>query len=354
MKKVLSTVGLILLFLSVSCAGPVVNPDASLVSSDSPSVSVGLGYCLAKENEEIESSLRQEIHELNNKIVEVMQDGNADELSGYFVTGVAGAQELRQYNKDIFPQISELIKGKELVINNDFYCTCSGSGNIPCVVLPKTEYDLQVSVDRISNEMFISLLQTNELNGLLLSFIYDKQDGQWKLSRYHLASFEVAGKNAVQWYEEALNYYNQGYLISAAFRLQLANSCLKPAPFLKYKRESQIEELSEKARTEIDNRYSFPIQLTDIESNPVIYYIRPQFVKHDIIPMVWYVTSIKLEDASSLQDEANSMALILQQMFPGIPGISEGKEYIAFKAFAEPPSDPNKTYTWYGMVVEVH
>jgi hypothetical protein len=280
-----------------------------------------------------------------------MQEGNSDELFGYFVTGLANEDELRQNNKDIIPEVARFTKDKEFTLYKDFYCTCGGGGSMPCIVLPKTDYDFQVSIKRVGNEMFMSLSETQEFNKLLLSLVYAKQDGQWKLSQYHIGSFKIAEKNAVQWYEEALPYYNQGSLISALFRLEMANSCLNPAPFLKYQKEGEIVELAEKAQAEFKSKYSLPIQLSDIKGKPVIYDIRPQFVQQDIIPVVWYITSIKLEDVNGLKEEANSMSPIVQQMFPDI---AEGTKYIVFKAFSEPPSDPNKTYKAYGTVVEVN
>jgi hypothetical protein len=51
------------------------------------------------------------------------------------------------------------------------------------------------------------------------------------------------------------------------------------------------------------------------------------------------------------EDEANQMSPVVQEMFTGI---ADGASNIVFKAFSEPPTDPNKTYQSYGTVVEVN
>jgi hypothetical protein len=235
-----------------------------------------------------------------------MQKGNPDEFLGYFAIGILDEQGLRQQIINNFPKMAGLTAEKEFEQYQDYHCVCGGGGNMPCVILPKTDYDFQISIQRVSDEMFLSLLDTQEFNQLLLSIIYVKQDDNWKVYLCYIGSFRIAEKNAVQWYEDALPYYNQGYLTSAGFRLGMAISCLNPAPFLKYQQENEIVELAKKDQAEINSKYSFPIQLSDIESNPVIYSIKPQFVQQDIIPVVWYVTSTRLKDVNSLKEEAKN------------------------------------------------
>lgn len=344
MKTVVVMVGIALLFLAMACSTPSVEPGST------PSVFVGLGYCLAKENEEIAPSLRQEIHELDEQIIDAIQKDKLDEFLGYFATGLPNEQKNRQQIIDNFPALAGAVKEKEFEEYQDYHCTCSGGGSTPCTVLPKTDYDFLISIERTGNEMFMSLLETQELQRLLLSITYVKQHENWKVYQVYIGSFKIAEKNAVQWHEEALVYYNQGYLVPAMLRMQMSSVCLNPAPFLKYQKEGEIIELIEKAQAELKDEYSLPIHLSDIEGDPVIYYIKPKFVQQEIIPDICYVTSIKLEDINSLKEEANLMSPIVQHMFPGI---DEGTTHILFTAFSEPPTDPNKKYAAYSTAVEV-
>lgn len=51
-----------------------------------------------------------------------------------------------------------------------------------------------------------------------------------------------------------------------------------------------------------------------------------------------------------MRHEAEVMLPVLEELYPGISLYSE---HVVFKAFNEMPSDPQRTYTTYGVVVEV-
>jgi hypothetical protein len=339
MKVVIGVIFIALIFMAICCSPTTIS-----------TTTIGASFSLAKENDEIELPLRQDIHKLDDSIVKVLQTGSADELFGYFFTGTMDEEQLRQNTKDNFPALSQTIADKQFKLYQDFHCTFGGGGSASGIVLPNKNHDFQISIPRVTDEMFISLLESQEFNQLLLSITYAKQGDDWKVWSIRVGSFKIAEKDAVQWYEEALTYYNQGYLVPALFRLEMANTCLYPAPCVTYQKEANIVKLAEKAQSEFESEYSMPLYLSNIEGKPMIYGIRPQFVQGDIIPAIWYVTSIKLENGSGLENEANTISPIVQQMFPGIV---EGTEYILFKAFSEPPSDPNKIYQSYGTVVKV-
>lgn len=76
----------------------------------------------------------------------------------------------------------------------------------------------------------------------------------------------------------------------------------------------------------------------------------PQFVKGDLLPLVKYLSSIPFEKETDLRKEAQGMLPELEKLFPGISSYSD---HVVFKAFNEMPSDPQKQYASYGVVVEV-
>jgi hypothetical protein len=335
MKIILSLIVMIMLILTASCGVVKVQPAANL----------------ALENDEIDAALRQEIHSINDKVISIIQQNDLEAFSAYFVSG-AGDDTLKQQIKDVFPRMVNITQGKKFEEYADYYCKWQGEGNIPFTILPKDSTDFRISIERANNEMFIILMNTSsEFNQFLLSTVYTKQDNAWKIYKSHISLFKVAEKNAVQWYEDALAGYDKGYLVPALFRLQMANSCLQPAPFMKYDTEGKMADFVKQVQTETKAKYSFPIQLTSVKSQPVIYYIEPQFVQKKILPVIKYVTSYSKADTNKIESEAREMIPEIQKLFPGI---AEGASHLVFKAFSEPPLDPAKVYESYGTLVEVN
>ena len=160
--------------------------------------------------------------------------------------------------KDIFPTISKFVGGKQFTAYHSYYCKWEGSGQNPLIILPQNENDFKITVDRGSDEMFVSLETSSEFNQLLLTQVYAKQDGQWKLYNYHVSSFKIADKNAVQWYQDASTEYAKGNLISALLRLELANETLQPTPVGKYALEGQITDFTKILQTESEKQIYFP------------------------------------------------------------------------------------------------
>lgn len=306
---------------------------------------------LAKEDDEISTSVRGEIHTLSDNIIALIQKNDFEAFFSYFMTGTKDDDALKQQVKDQFPVLVKITQGKTFQPTRDYDCVWQGQGDIPCVILPRDEYDFQTTVERVGDEIFISIMQTpDEFHKFIASLVYTRQDDQWKLYKFHIGLYSIADKNAVQWYEDAKSNYDKGYLIPAMFQLQVASNCIQPAPFLRYKQEAEIADYAKRLQAELNSEYTFPIQLTSLPSNPTIYRLEPQFAEGKMVSTVSYVTSLPLDNTGNLNEEANLMNPLIQDMFPGI-GVEA--THIVYRAYSEPPIDPNKQYRSHGTLVEV-
>jgi hypothetical protein len=185
----------------------------------------------------------------------------------------------------------------------------------------------------------------------MLTFIYFQIEDTWHLRTFQAGNCRMAGRNAVQWYEEAKSMATSNHTIPALLRLQIAtSSILRPAPFIQYRQEQEIIDLAKSVQKKVTQNHTLPLTLTKVSGAPAIYYIVPEFVQSELLPMVKYVSSNSLDDKDALQKEAEEMTRVLREMFPGI---ADYHEYIAFKAFSEPPTDPARTYKAYGITVKV-
>ena len=98
------------------------------------------------------------------------------------------------------------------------------------------------------------------------------------------------------------------------FRLQLASNCIQPTPFLRYKQEAESIDYSRKLQAELNSEYTFPIQLSSLPGNPVIYSLDSQFAEGEMVSIVHYVNSLPLNNTVALNEEANLMNPVIQEM----------------------------------------
>jgi hypothetical protein len=313
-------------------------------------VTVNTAQYRVLEDDEISRQISQEVNAVNNRVMEALQTGDFDSFFSLYITNAPnGLQVDRAALLSVFPKMTELAKGKEFAAHRDYYITWTGKGSIRAVTLPANDNDITLFLDRIEDEMFVSLMRSHEFNSLMVSLAYARQAGEWMLCYAHIGSFEIANKGAGQWYEEALTLEERGELIPAVFRIQMAEECSRSAPFTQHAARNKITGLSQKLEIEVTAKYSFPAEVS-LPGSPLIYYLAPQFVQNDLLPVVRYVTTIPLEDVKQLEDEARAMATLVMDMYPRI---AHGASHIVFKAYAEPPTDPSRYYNSYGTVVEV-
>lgn len=202
----------------------------------------------------------------------------------------------------------------------------------------------------MNKDIFVSLIKsTSNKKDYLLTLIYIKENNEWKLRTFYAGDYSMNGMNAIDLYEKAKSLEAQGYKVPANIYMGLCSKLLRPAPFIQYKKESEITDYSKKLVQSINNEYTFPDKLKNT-NNVELYGFRVEYTKNDgIIPVIRYVTSIKLGNKEELQNEANNMNTEVTNKYPGL---KENFKYILYEAYSEPPTDPKKTYNDYRSGVE--
>ncbi len=306
---------------------------------------------LSRHNDEINTEIRNSVHILNERIIESIRNNEPSVMYNLFVEEVKdqGIDNI----KSLYSQFSPAIEGKTFELYNEYYVVSQNWRPVQFTVLSETVADSEfyMHVNTAGNNTYISLLKSEgDFKDLVLSFIYVKMNNQWRLHVSHLGIFKIAGKTAIEWFEEAKELSGKGYNIPALLRLSIANQFIKPAPFIQYAKEKDIIDLSNKIRTKINQKHKFPIQLSNVKNTPEVCYVEPQFVQMDLFPMIKYVTKIPLDKVSELQKEVDAITAELESIFPGI---TKGVSHIVYVAYSEPPTDPKREYQGYRLTAEV-
>ena len=306
---------------------------------------------LSRHNDEIKPKIRNNIHVLNTKIIESIGNNEPSIMYDLFVDEVK-AEGIDNIKK-LYSQFSPAIEGIIFEVYNEYYVVLQSWRAVQFTVQSETVADgeFYMNLKTASNSTYIALLRSEgNFQDCIFSFVYVKVNRKWRLHKVHLGIFKIGGKTTTEWHQEAKELSEKGHNIPAFLRQSIANQILRPAPFIQYAQEKEITALFNDIQKKVYEKYKFPIQLSNVKNAPEIYYIEPQFVQMDLLPMIKYITKVPLDNVPELEEEVEAITAELESVFPGI---TKNVSHIAYKAFSEPPTDPKKTYQNYGLTVEI-
>lgn len=306
---------------------------------------------LSRHNDEIDEKIRDSIRILNEKIIQSIRNNEPFVMYNLFV------EEIRSQGIDsirnLYSQFAPEIKGETFELYNEYYVVSQNWWPVQFTVLSETVADSEfyMHVNTASNNTYISLLKSKgEFKDFIFSFVYVKINNKWRLHIAYLGIFKIGGKTALEWFQDAQKLSEKGHNVPALLRLSIVNQFLRPAPFIQYAKEKEVVAFSNEIQAKINKKHKFPIHLSNIKNAPEIYYIEPQFVQTDLLPMIKYVTKIPLNNVSELQKEVDVITADLESIFPGM---TKGISHIVYGAYPEPPTDPKKEYQGYRLTSEI-
>lgn len=306
----------------------------------------GFGQMSSFHNSEIDPSIKEEIQTINFSIISSINNNNPKHTYDLFV------DEVKENGLDsianLFKQIKPIVSENTFTAINDYHVKYRGLGKTNFPIPSETEPPFFTHVKCSSSEYYISILESSgSFRDFSLTFIYEKNNERWFLKVLHLGVVRVAGKNAIDWFREGEKLYEKDHFVPSALRFSMAMNVLRPAPFIQYKDEKDIKDLHEKNLKKLEN-HNFPI-LLDLDSNPQIYAVDPQFVKGNMYPLIKYITKFSIKDEENIRKEVNKIHPVVESIFPGI---SSYGNYVIYRAYDEKPSDPNKQYQVFGVVID--
>lgn len=309
------------------------------------------GVFVQKRNEEIEDNLRKHIEMLNDRIIHALKNNDYSHIIAMFPDEIQQEPAINNQTKKVFSQVNAIIHN-DFKIYDEYYYSRKGLGKFTCRIVSEGSERYTLTLEGVSNNVYVSLLEASDgAKDYLFGVVYTQEDNVWKLFLIDVGIFRIAGKNFVAWYEEARQFYNDGFLAPAILRVHVSEACRYPVRFMVYDEEKDYFDFAKKLQLEIRKHYTFPLTLSDMKSQPVLVSIKPQFVEKKLLPMIYYKTTIPFEHVQELQQEVHEMTPILKSLFPGI---TKGIDAVVYKAFSELPTDPNKPYDTYGLVVEIN
>ncbi|MBC8060085.1 MAG: hypothetical protein H7Y18_05405 [Clostridiaceae bacterium] len=146
----------------------------------------------------------------------------------------------------------------------------------------------------------------------------------------------------------SINQDTKGYKVPAMLYLVLSNKLLRPAPFLQYKKESEITNYSKKLSNSLKKDYGFPKKLENT-NNISIYGLDVQCVQEGLIAVIKYTTNTEMSNEKEIEKEANGINKEVTNLYLGM---KENFKFFMYDAYSEPPIDIKKSYKCYRTIVQ--
>ncbi len=308
---------------------------------------IGSGTSWYTWNENIPESVESEISQLDEILYNCILNIDVDTFIKY-----TDEKSFSSYDK--IKQLLELYNGNIKNRQNNSYLKCYAQvfyeGNFSSSLF-HPESDMVLSYTGYTTEMYISLISAyDDVNESLISFVYGKQKDGWKIYYIYINDISYSGLNAIDMYEKSKELKQEGYLVPALLFQQIFNVVDTPAPFINYNSLKDSQAFYQDLYNEVSQVYSFPITL-ESDNEITFYNISMDPVTTGFMPIFSYTTSIEVneENEELLNEEVYAFHEEVMGLFPGM---SETFDYFLYRAYVEPPLDPNKGYAGFATLVD--
>ena len=281
------------------------------------------------------------IHAMNTTLCQSMKDGKSDVMMNMFVEEGRNDKNLEANVEATYKALGELTKGTNFTILHEYLIDAKGKGPVTVTVPADGDNKFIIGVEAGKGPLFLSLLAASgNPKDPMLWFGYLKTKDGWQLYMFHSGIYKVSGKTALQWYQDAKAMYDVGWDVPAMLWMQVVRAFARPAPFIQYEREKEMQDLFKEGGAESAKKYRFPFKATWVKDMPAIYGLDTQFVKSRLVPVVIYVTKHPLNRGVPIQEEVDAITSKIDKIIPGITKCGGGE--VAYRAFTEPPLDNDK------------
>ena len=288
-----------------------------------------------KWNDDISFEIKNEIKSFNDSIIAAIRENNPQKLKLFFSDRL-----IDQIGKDLDSVVAKMhntVHSTKYSVLDVYYIKSPKTDSRDTIVNDtKGDKSYKINFDGTGGETYISLLLHDEDDGqLLMTGIFQKQQGQWKLNAFRIGRYSFFGNTAIDIYNKAKEMYDKGDVMDAANIIALAKQPLTPAfQFFQYSKDLEIKEFARKVLTEVDTVFRFPNLIGELKTEPTIYNIRPLPMMEGIFPVITYGTKINLSDTVSVKKENDALQILIGQLFPGI---EKNNKFVFFQAYQQTP-----------------
>jgi hypothetical protein len=283
-------------------------------------------------NDQIPSSQRSKLHDLNKLLFEGLKANSKKNLGGVF------SQEMIDDNSNLktVEMVSNYNKVAEYSLMDEYYMVNTKKGNDTIRVTDKNVNNHRVIFDRVTPEMYLAFFnQKGTPNQWLVSALYCKLSYGWKLVDLSVNRYTQNGKTAMELCEYAKDRYAKGYLLDAVNAMALSRECMNPYGNWQYPQNQEMDSFYADLLNKANDKYTFPLVISQVSTQPKIFRVGTETRPDGVFPTVYYRSTVKLSDVKGIKKENDAIKKAIGQV---LPGIDKDKKYIFFSAFNKLPN----------------
>jgi hypothetical protein len=287
-------------------------------------------------DEKIDAGKRKDIHALNDQLLKNIKAGDESAIEGM----LSGSFLESNYKRPV-ELVSNHMKDGTYSLYSEYYIV----NQLKHKEFIKPNADSAgLDYSAVAKEMYIALLLPKEpANKYMITIVYGKFDYGWKVDKLEVGKYSENGKNTTELYKEAREQYAKGYLINAANAMGMARECAQPSDELKPEFDRDMGLFYGNLISELNKRYTYPIVITGVPTQPKIFRIENQSVNVGTYPAICYLSKIDIKDTVALKKENEQVKKVIGNI---IPGIDKDKDYMLYNIYNQKPNTASNAYSY--------
>lgn len=290
-------------------------------------------------NNEIDNIEKEKVAQLNKQLI-----------SSLFKKDVVGVKKLlsdellKKFNDnaiELIDKVGSVMKNESYTVMDE-YLIIHNQPNITTVIPydDRGDSSYSLSFQTINDEIYTSLLLIKNDNfELLVTAIYGRYFGEWKLNVLNFGQISVFGKSAPDYFKLCKQNYSDSNYADLTINLRLLNECLLPSEnYFNYRILEDAKKFTDSVMNELNKKFSFPIVLNTIPSKPELISFTVEVLEEKPIPAILYKSNISFKDTNALKAE---YLLIKNEAAKLYKGVDKTQRTVLYRAFNELPSDGN-------------
>lgn len=301
-----------------------------------------LGISIRK-NENIAPELRDTIARLDERLLHIFRSNDTAGLKEFYSEGLLekAKDSVAGFAKQLYSKI-----GDEEHTRFNLYAITnlneSGNVSIPLQGEGVNRYTLMLSTHTVETCISQFFVNSKNKHEFLITVIYGKYDGQWKINSLLFRQYRLANQTAPELYARAKIFYSRNELLDAYNYARMMQYIIKPADKLwRYENEKELEDFSKKVIAESKQQFIFPDTIRAVESLPVILRIDATNQHSEIVSFVHYHTKTDIRFPTILDEERQRIKAELPKKYNGI---FSNSKYIVFRAYNDLPDEIHQGY----------